>query len=220
MATERKVGRRGVLWGVLGGVLGGVFGGGAVLAAGGAGYKGYEAPPYRVERAEGAVELRAYAPHLVAEVTVGGDRSAAVGTGFRILAGYIFGGNAEGREIAMTVPVSQTPELPAGAAGTLRAAAEGPWTVRFMMPSEFRPSTLPPPEDGRIRFVTTRAERQIVARFSGFPSTGAFERQAAALREMAAAWGVETTGAPHLYYYDDPFTLPWNRRNEIAYTLR
>ena len=27
------------------------------------------------------------------------------------------------------------------------------------------------------------------------------------------------TGGPRFYYYDDPFTLPFNRRNEVAFTL-
>lgn len=193
----------------------------AASAAEPGGHGGYEGPPYSVERAEGAIELRRYAPHLVAEVTVEGDRSAAVLRGFRVLAGYIFGGNAEGREIAMTVPVAQSPALPGGGlVGSVRDAETGPWTVRFMMPSDFRPDTLPAPDDGRIRFLTTPAERQIVARFSGLPTSGAFDSHAEALRGWAAAWGLTITDGPHLYYYDDPMTLPWNRRNEIAFGVR
>jgi hypothetical protein len=218
MMTQRRIGRRGI-GAALVALL--TLGGPATEAGAAEGdHNGYEGPPYAVERVEGPVELRRYAAHVVAEVRVGGDRSAAVLSGFRILGGYIFGDNADGREIAMTVPVSQTPELPSGAGGTLRDASAGPWTVRFMMPSDFKADTLPAPKDDRIRFVTTRPERQIVARFSGIPSTNDFEEQGAALREWAAAWGLEITGGPHLYYYDDPMTLPWNRRNEIAFTVR
>ena len=38
-------------------------------------HKGYELPPYRVEQSEGRFEVRGYGPHIVAEVTVAGDRS-------------------------------------------------------------------------------------------------------------------------------------------------
>jgi hypothetical protein len=27
------------------------------------------------------------------------------------------------------------------------------------------------------------------------------------------------TGAPEFLFYDSPFTLPWNRRNEVALVL-
>ncbi|RYI11678.1 MAG: heme-binding protein, partial [Acetobacteraceae bacterium] len=73
-------------------------------------HKGYEMPPYSVEWQEDAREIRSYGPHLLAEVTVSGSRSGAIQKGFRVLAGYIFGGNATGEKIAMTVPVAQTPE--------------------------------------------------------------------------------------------------------------
>ena len=52
-------------------------------------HKGYEMPPYTVERVEDGHELRVYGPHLVAEVTVRGDRSTAVGRGFSVLAAVL-----------------------------------------------------------------------------------------------------------------------------------
>ena len=70
-------------------------------------HKGYELPPYTVERSEGAREIRVYGPHLLAEVRVAGGRQAAIQAGFRTLAGYIFGGNAGSSRIAMTAPVAQ-----------------------------------------------------------------------------------------------------------------
>lgn len=172
-------------------------------------HKGYEMPPYTVERAEGAVELRAYGPHLVAEVTVAGGRDAAIGTGFRVLAGYIFGGNAEGQKIAMTVPVTQAP-----------AGADGQWTVRFMMPSAFAPDTLPVPRDGRIRFVTLSGGRMLAERFSGIPRTADLEVRAEALRLRAAAMGLTVTDGPFYHFYDAPMTLPWRRRNEVAFAVQ
>jgi SOUL heme-binding protein len=168
-------------------------------------FKGYEMPPYRVEQAEGARELRQYGPHLVAEVTVAGDRSAAIGRGFSALAGYIFGGNDSGAKVAMTVPVTQTPD------------GDGTWVVRFMMPTAYSRATLPVPKDTAIRFVDVPGDRQVVERFSGLPRTAEMEARATALKRWAEAQGWRVLGGPHYYFYDAPMTLPWNRRNEVAF---
>jgi hypothetical protein len=180
---------------------------GAGQAQAGQTFKGYEMPPHVVERAEGARELRRYGPHLVAEVTVAGDRSTAIGRGFSALAGYIFGGNATGARVAMTVPVAQT------------AAGEGRWTVRFMMPAAYSRSSLPAPRDPAIRLVEVPASLQVVERFSGLPRSADMEARAAALQGWAEAQGLRVLQGPHYYFYDAPMTLPWNRRNEVAFTV-
>lgn len=169
-------------------------------------HKGYEMPPYRVDWADGQREIRSYGPHLLAEVTVSGGRQGAIQTGFRALAGYIFGGNATGETIAMTVPVAQTPVGEA-------------WTVSFMMPAGFTTETLPTPRDGSIRFVKAGPSRQLVERFSGIPGTEGLAERAEALRVWAQRQGFAIIAGPHYYFYDAPMTLPWKRRNEVAFTL-
>ena len=182
-----------------------------VVMAGGAGaeatHKGYEMPRYRVDWAEGAREIRGYGPHLLAEVRVSGGRSGAIQAGFRVLAGYIFGGNATGEKIAMTVPVAQTP-------------AGEDWVVSFMMPARYTAETLPAPRSERVRFVQAGPSRQVVERFSGLPGTAGLEERAEALRAWAEGQGHEILAGPHYYFYDAPMTLPWKRRNEAAFTIR
>lgn len=175
--------------------------------AGAEAHKGYEMPPYTVERSDGMREIRAYGPHLLAEVKVSGTRQGAIQSGFRLLAGYIFGGNAEGEKIAMTVPVAQTPD-------------GGDWTVSFMMPARYTQDTLPTPRDDRVRFVEVGPSRQVVERFSGLPATNDLAARADALRVWAEGQGLTITEGPHYYFYDAPLTLPWNRRNEVAFTIR
>jgi hypothetical protein len=170
-------------------------------------HKGYEMPPYTVERSDGAREIRVYGPHLLAEVQVSGSRQGAIQSGFRVLAGYIFGGNAEGEKIAMTVPVAQTPE-------------GDHWTVSFMMPARFTKDTLPIPRSNAIRFVEAGPSRQVVERFPGLPATDDLDARAKALRVWAEGQGLTITDGPHYYFYDAPMTLPWKRRNEVAFTIR
>jgi hypothetical protein len=69
-----------------------------------------EIPAYRVAQRDGDIEIREYPALVAAEVSVGGERDTAVREGFRLLAGYIFGGNDGGRRIAMTAPVMQQPQ--------------------------------------------------------------------------------------------------------------
>jgi hypothetical protein len=170
-------------------------------------HKGYEMPPYTVELAEGAREIRSYGPHLLAEVQVSGDRSAAIQTGFRLLAGYIFGGNESGEKITMTVPVAQSPE-------------SGGWTVSFMMPARFTMDSLPAPKSDAIHFVEAGPSRQVVERFTGLAATDDLAKRAETLRHWAESKGMTITAGPHYYFYDAPMTLPWKRRNEVAFTIR
>jgi hypothetical protein len=172
-------------------------------------HKGYEMPPYTVEWQDGAREIRSYGPHLLAEVKATGSRSGAIQKGFRVLAGYIFGGNATGEKIAMTVPVAQTP-----------AAGGETWVVSFMMPARYTTETLPAPRTDAIRFVSAGPSRQLVERFSGIPGTDTLAGRAEALAAWAKAQDYEIVAGPHYYFYDAPMTLPWKRRNEVAFTIR
>jgi hypothetical protein len=176
------------------------------LAQGEGLYRGYETPPWVVERMVGPAELRSYGAHLVAEVTVAGDRSGALNQGFRQLAGYIFGGNAAGQEVAMTAPVAQGP-------------GDQGWTVRFSMPSSWTLDTLPAPQNAAVRLVEVAPERQIVLTFSGRTPDSVLAARAEELRGLAQGAGLVITAGPFFYYYDDPFTLPWNRRNEVAFRV-
>lgn len=169
--------------------------------------KGYEMPAYKVEATEGTREVRAYGPRMVAEVTVQGDRKAAINTGFRVLAGYIFGGNMGGTKIAMTVPVDQADQ------------GGGVWTVRFTMPSEFTADSLPKPDDDSIILRPLPPARMVAESFSGLPDSADMAARATALADWAKARGLTVTGGPVYSFYDAPWSLPWNRRNEVAFAL-
>lgn len=170
--------------------------------------RGYEIPAYAVEVADGPREVRAYGPRWVAEVTVRGDRRAAVNTGFRVLAGYIFGGNAGGGKIAMTVPVEQAEQ------------EGGLWVVRFTMPAEAVAAGLPAPADGRIVLREVAAARMVVEGFSGMPDSDDMAARADALRVWAEGRGLQVTGLPVFSFYDAPWTPGAARLNEVAWQIR
>lgn len=169
-------------------------------------YKGYEMPPFDVVSKERGYELRDYAPHLLASVTVDGNARQSASAGFRKLAGYIFGGNAQGEKISMTVPVGQVPD------------GDG-FEITFMMPARFDLDSLPKPNARDIRFRWTSPERHAVLEFSGYASGATLNRHAAELRDMLKRDGIRILEGPKFAYYDDPFTLPWRRRNEVSFVI-
>lgn len=169
-------------------------------------YKGYDTPPYTVEAEIDGYEIRTYGRHIVAEVTVGGSQGKAVGAGFRTLAGYIFGGNEGGQKIAMTSPVTQVPQ------------GDG-WTIRFMMPPDYDLADLPAAQSDAVRFVEVDGGRHVVRTFGGWATASRLAANEAALRDWAAKQGLKIAGEAQYHFYDDPFTVPWNRRNEVAFPL-
>jgi hypothetical protein len=65
-----------------------------------------ESPTYLIEKKDGNFEIRKYDDYILAQVDVEADYRRAMGIGFSILAGYIFGGNKKKSKLPMTTPVS------------------------------------------------------------------------------------------------------------------
>src|SRR5210317_611494 len=106
---------------------------------------------YDVIETHGAIEIRDYAPMIVAEVSVPGDREKAICDGFRLIADYIFGNNIPSREVAMTAPVIQQPgEKIAMTAPVIQQGSERLWVVRFVMPSAYTMQALPRPKNSEV----------------------------------------------------------------------
>ena len=183
-------------------------------------YGKFETPRYDIVRQVGPAEVRDYAPHILAQVSVRGDQSGALGRGFRVLAGYIFGGNDGGASVSMTSPVTQSASDIAMTSPVTQTQSDGVWTVTFMMPTDFTLATLPAPNNEAVQFVQVPTKSMIALEFSGRATTRALEARTAELTQIAAQAGIATTGAPVFLFYDDPFTLPANRRNEVALELR
>ncbi len=179
-----------------------------------------EKPQYRVVREAEGIEVREYAPYLVAETEVTGSREEAGNDGFRRLAAYIFGKNRGERKIAMTAPVAQQEGsriAMTAPVAQMQAPESGPstWKIQFMMPSGYTRETLPEPVDPAIRFREVPARRVAALRYSGTWSEERYQEKLAALRAAMAAEGLRAAAEPIWARYDPPF-VPWFlRTNEI-----
>lgn len=163
---------------------------------------GVEHAGYSVAASAGAIEIRDYAPQIVAETTVAGERGVGLNAGFRRLAGYIFGANAREEKIAMTAPVAQTRDGEA-------------WKIRFSMPARYSIAALPRPNDGAVTLARLPGKRMAAIRFSGLAGDADLAVQSEKLLDYVKAQGLTPKGPPLYAFYDPPWTLPWNRRNEV-----
>jgi effector-binding domain-containing protein len=178
--------------------------------------EGVEHARYSVASSAGEFEIRDYAPQIVAETSVSGSREAAAREGFRRIARYIFGANRPSRKIEMTAPVEQQKgETIAMTAPVIEERAGGSWTVRFVMPASYTLATLPQPDDSSVRLATVPGRRMAAVRFSGLVDDADLETQKARLLDFVAKQGLAARGEPTYAFYDPPWTLPFDRRNEV-----
>jgi hypothetical protein len=113
---------------------------------------------------------------------------------------------AEPMKMAMTAPVTQSPEA-------------GGFRVQFVLPQGITLASAPEPLDARVQLREVPSSRVAVIRYSGFWSQANYEEHLAllqaALREADQPW----VGEPVLSRYNPPFTPWFLRRNEIWLTL-
>lgn len=168
-----------------------------------------EQPSYEVVAKLGrGVEVRSYAPYVVAEATVKRPMMTGSGDGFRACAGYIFGRkNKQGRTFAMTAPVRVVPE-----AESVK--------VSFVMARNESLKTLPVPTDSAVRLRSVPAHVAAFIRFSGGrPTDAVVDAKRRILESKLAPTPFHAKrNAPSLVYgYHDPFITPsFLRRNEVG----
>lgn len=172
---------------------------------------------YKVVLKKGNFEVRDYLGLVVAEVTVSGEQKQAANKGFRLLAGYIFGGNTRRQGIAMTSPVAQEPtsEMIAMTAPVTRTQNAGTWTVRFTMPSAYTLDALPEPTDPKVKLRRLPPARYAVLRFSGLARQSEVNSKSRELVAATSAHRLSAIGNVSLAQYNPPWTPWFMRRNEV-----
>jgi len=177
-----------------------------------------ETPEYEVlfRDPAGAFEIRQYKPYSVVRMADGsGNGTQAGGTSsFFSLANYIFGkANVKQEKMAMTTPV-QT-ERDSG-------------VMSFIMPSRYWTkdglSDAPKPSDGSgVALEARPGETVAVSVFGGYARGGVVQQKINALLTSVAEdqrLEVVDAAATRLMQYNDPFTVPWKRRNEVSVPVR
>jgi hypothetical protein len=181
-----------------------------------------EEPDYEVTSRFDGVELRKYAPYVVAEVVLDTPAADAGNQAFPILAGYIFGKNKGEKRFEMTAPVTQSaePVRLEMTAPVTQARVAGGTRVQFVLPKGVTLETAPEPIDPRVQLRQVPATTWAVIRYSGAWTEANYLEHLAELTTALEAAGVATQGEPVLARYNSPFTPWFMRRNEIWLALR
>ena len=186
-----------------------------------------ERPDYTVIRKlPGGVELRRYAPYTIAETAVKtSSMREASSTGFRTVAGYIFGKNKPSQKMKMTAPVRMSTSdgvTMAMTAPVRIAPSEGTTRISFVLEKRYSPQTAPAPLSRDVKVRKVQPHILAARTFSGPPpSEQRVEKEKQAILSAVKAAGLKPSASGDegtlVYGYHDPFITPsWLRRNEVC----
>jgi len=164
-----------------------------------------ETQKYETLHKEGDFEIRFYPEAYLASVNMKGNYDNMRNSGFRVLAGYIFGNNKENEKIAMTSPVRMT-------------SKEGSNTMSFVMPSEMNSGNLPEPVNSNIVLHKSKPVYTASIRYGGYTNTREIERNKAKLMRVLEDLNIKHSGNFEYLGYNPPYQM-FNRRNEILVEL-
>ena len=117
-----------------------------------------ETPNYTLLEKKGLFEIRIYDPVILAITNVKSNYRESTYTGFRRIANYIFGGNNENMEIAMTAPVLASSPV----------NNNGIYNIAFVMPKEHPLSNLPKPNYEYVKIKEKQLGKMAILRFGGW----------------------------------------------------
>jgi hypothetical protein len=162
-----------------------------------------ERQKYRVVKAEKGFELRYYPPATFATVKSSAKSYRELSSsGFRKIAGYIFGGNESSTKIAMTSPVHMD-------------INEKESSMSFVMPSKYDLESLPKPNDAKVEIHETPGEYLAAIEFGGFANDASIRKHADELKQLLNGKGIKTIGNFRYLGYNPPYQII-ARKNEIV----
>jgi SOUL heme-binding protein len=158
---------------------------------------------YRVVKIEEGFEIRFYPKAMFATIQSSGTNYKQVASsGFRKLAGYIFGGNDQSKSIAMTAPV----RMEMGDNGS---------AMSFVMPEKYDASTLPKPKDATVQIKESKESYEAVIAFGGYANDERIKEYTNKLVELLNKKGIKIIGGYNFLGYNAPFDF-FGRKNEIT----
>jgi hypothetical protein len=166
-----------------------------------------ETQAYQVVRVEEQFEIRHYPAAIMAKISSTSKSYRDLGySGFSKLAQYIFGGNSDKKQIAMTSPVHMD-------------IGDTISTMAFVMPSYFKMEDLPAPNNSEVQIETSEPEYVAVIQFSGFANTASIHKHSVMLEKLLKEKGISYYGNFRFLGYNPPYQI-FGRRNEIIVAIR
>ncbi len=183
-----------------------------------------EKPQYDVLEVRNWYELREYKDYIVAQVEVQGNQQEALNKGFRLLAGYIFGGNTRQESIAMTSPVndisSSSEKISMTSPVNDISSGDNKHTIQFVLPSTYTLETLPVPNNDRVKLIKVEWYTAAALSYTLWATQEKVEKNKQRLRKYVQRDNLKIIGEPISAQYNPPLSFPLLRRNEIIAEIR
>jgi hypothetical protein len=161
-----------------------------------------ESQKYDVMRTEKDFEIRFYPAVAMATITSSLKSHKELGnSGFKKLANYIFGGNKDGKQIAMTTPVRMK-------------VSDSLSSMSFIMPAVDTKDSLPLPNDPAVKIDVAPDEYVAAIKFEGFASEKDIKFYTEKLENSLKEKGISYNGNFRFLGYNPPYQL-MGRKNEI-----
>lgn len=165
-----------------------------------------EKQKYKVVHSEKNFEIRHYPEATFATVYTSASSYRKIAySGFRKLAGFIFGGNESGTSIAMTSPVHMD-------------INQSKSSMSFVLPSAYHGKAIPKPSDPDVVVHQTGDEYVAAIRFRGYASDRDIRKYSEKLKKQLDEHGITHTGNFRYLGYNPPYQFI-GRKNEIIVTV-
>ena len=162
-----------------------------------------EKQKYRVVKEEDGFEVRFYPKATFATIRSSGTNYKQVASsGFRKLAGYIFGGNDQNKSIAMTAPVRM--EMSEKGSG-----------MSFVMPEKYDMASLPKPNDATVEIKQSEDSYAAVIAFGGYANDEKIDDYNNKLVALLQKKNIKIIGNFNFLGYNAPYQFI-GRKNEIS----
>ena len=167
-----------------------------------------ESLKYEAKQSEGPFQLRHYEKFVETKIKTYGSQSEALRMGFVPLARFIGAKYRQSEKISMTVPVIQR-----------KIETNDNWFISFSMPSKYTLETLPSPK--RTELLQGQVSKALMAavKFNGIATEDLLNRKEQLLLNWIAKLGYKPIGTVHYYFYNDPLTPGFFRRNEVLFEV-
>ena len=169
--------------------------------------KTYKEPSFKLIKKSNNIEVRQYDENIIAKTSIPLSADQSDNNMFRVLASYIFGKNEKQQQIPMTAPVT-----------TFKNSES--YDMIFYMLNVNSIEDLPRPMNENIQFEKLNLGKCASISFSWFTNDFKIKQYQKQLKRFLKNNGYTQASPFMLNRYDSPWTLPWNRRNEILVKIK
>ena len=166
----------------------------------------YKEPSYSLISKKGRIEIRQYDSYIIAKTSIAKGNSRLNNNMFRVLAGYIFGGNSKQESIPMTTPV-------------ITKESSASYDMMFFMLDASKSSDLPTPNSDEISIEEIDMGKIISIRFGMWATDERVEKYKKRLDKYIKENNISIKSPLMVAQYNSPWTMPPFRRNELMYEI-